>query len=84
MSNTTRRITSIKPITLANTAALFYGVIGAVIALSLALKGIQGIPFCVGYTVGYALAAWVAGIIGAFLYNIVASKIGGIEVTIAE
>ena len=51
---------------------------------SLASGQVRGLALAFGMLILYPLMGFVAGVIGAFIYNLVASFTGGVELTLEE
>ncbi len=82
------RIKKIAPVQAGKMLAVIYGLLSLVftpifILVSLFAPKENGIPmlFAVLVPVIYSLVGFIGGIIGALLYNLVASWMGGIEIT---
>ena len=87
-------LTHIEPISLAKVYAVLYGIMGLLIGLPVGciatfvgsqvsdagpLAGV-GFAAIIIYPVMFAIIGFIGGIISAFLYNIVAGWVGGVEV----
>ncbi|MCD4740361.1 hypothetical protein K8R43_04170 [archaeon] len=63
--------------------SLFLGAILSQFAGDAAVLGlfpiIMGLVFWVGATIGYAIGSFIMGAVYAFVYNLVAGRIGGLE-----
>ena len=90
----TRRLKRIAPLSLGKLAAVLYGIGGLIVAAAvlvasaagLSLGGRDALPMGVAGLLGavlvpvfYALLGFIAGLIAALLYNLVARWFGGIE-----
>jgi hypothetical protein len=95
--STTRRIKSIAPLQLGKMMALCYGILGLLLCpifliMSLFAAHIPnqqrvgmmalGTGFALAMPVFYAVMGFVFGVIGAFVYNLIAKWIGGVEVEV--
>lgn len=93
----TRRIKRITPLQLGKILAVLYGVGGLLAAPVFLLIGLAGsasgqntaVPAVLGGVVGavlapviYAIMGFLIGVVGAFVYNLVAGWLGGIEVEV--
>jgi ABC-type Co2+ transport system permease subunit len=86
-----KRLTNVNPLKLGITLAVIYGVISLIIvpffllaALFGARGGIIGVGFAIIFPIIYAAAGFIAGIVTAFVYNLVAKWTGGVEFTTEE
>lgn len=92
-----RRIKRISPLQLGKMMALVYGIIGLIFipfllfmtAVSSQLPSEQrtgimamGVGFAICAPIIYGLMGFIAGLIGACIYNLVAKFVGGIEVEV--
>ena len=95
--STTRRVKRIAPLQLGKMLALLYGIMGVIfcpIFLIASLVASHGpspqrvgiMAFGTGFALMlpflYAAMGFIGGIIGAFIYNVIAKWIGGIEVEV--
>src|SRR5271170_4063356 len=93
--STTRRIKSIAPLQLGKMMALTHGIMGllfcplfllfSLLAPQVANQqrvgmAVFGVGFAIAMPFFYAAMGFIFGLIGAFIYNIIAKWIGGIEV----
>ncbi|MDB6095317.1 MAG: hypothetical protein JWM32_2879 [Verrucomicrobia bacterium] len=93
----TRRIKRIAPLQLGKMLAILYGIMGLLgIPFFLIMTAVasqlpseqrtgvmaMGAGFAIFFPVIYAVLGFIFGIIGAFIYNIVAKWVGGIEVEV--
>lgn len=92
-----RRLKSIAPLQLGKILGLLYGLVSLLVipifllvGIGTAIGGGQGSGAPAGVMIGFALVApflyaamgFLTGLIGAFVYNLVASWVGGIEVQV--
>jgi len=89
-------INKIEPMTLARICGLTYAIIGLIGGIVVALltvtgvtvdpskfeMGIFGVASIVAFPVLYGLMGFIFGYLGAFVYNAVAKKIGGVKVEV--
>jgi hypothetical protein len=95
--STTRRIKRFAPLQLGKIMALIYGVMGLLFwpfiligSLFSAHLGSQqrsgmmafGVGFVLFIPILYAGIGFIAGVVGAFVYNVIAKWVGGIEVEV--
>ncbi len=95
--STTRRLKSIAPLQLGKMLALLYGIMGAIFCpffLLMSLVASHGptpqrvgvLAFGTGFALMlpfiYAAFGFIGGIVSAFIYNLIAKWIGGIEVEV--
>jgi hypothetical protein len=95
--SSTRRIKSIAPLQLGKMMALTYGIMGLIfcpffLIMSFLMPHVPnqqragmmmfGTGFAIAMPFLYAFFGFVFGIIGAFIYNVIAKWIGGIEVEV--
>jgi hypothetical protein len=89
------RLTNIAPVQLGKVAAVLYAIIGLLLGLAFGFTSMTGAPnqpglpsFRLGwlgliiFPIVYAILGFIGGIIYAWLYNLVAGWVGGIEVTL--
>lgn len=89
-----RRIINIDPPQLGTMLAAIYGMLGAVfgvvvlVVALLAPKGTSmggiGVGFALLMPIMYGVFGFIGGLISAVIYNSVAGRLGGIEVTVSE
>ena len=89
-----KRITRVSPWQTAKTLAVFYFIVGAILAVPIFLvrslapisSGTHPFPpgFAIAFPFLYALAALVFVPIGCALYNFAARLVGGIEFSVAD
>jgi hypothetical protein len=86
-----KRLTHIAPLQLGITLGILYGVISLVIVPFFLLAaifgskgGIMGVGFAIIFPIIYAVGGFIAGVIMAFVYNLVAKWTGGVEFTTQE
>lgn len=63
---------------------LIEGILFAAIGASLGLYDIGGILSIVTMPILFGILGFIAGAVGAFIYNLIAGKIGGIEMEFEE
>lgn len=95
----TKRIQRIAPLQLAKILGILFGLLGLVflpIFLLMALAGMaapdeqkfgvaaMGIGFAIFFPILYAVMGFISGLLGAFLYNVVAKWVGGIEIDLED
>jgi len=95
--STKRRIKRIAPLQLGKMLAVLYGILGLIFipfflfmtALTSQIPAEQrtgivamGAGFAICAPILYAIMGFIIGIIGAFIYNLVAKFIGGVEVEV--
>jgi|HubBroStandDraft_1064217.scaffolds.fasta_scaffold86509_3 transmembrane protein DUF3566 len=96
-SSATRRIKSIAPLQLGKMMALCYGIMGLLFCPIFLLMSLfaQHMPnqqrvgmmafgtgFALFMPVLYAVMGFIFGVIGAFIYNVIAKWVGGVEVEV--
>ena len=86
-----RQITRIGPLQAAKVAAVLYFIMGCVFVPFLAVPVLMGgertgpgLLFVLAMPVLYCVLGFVFVMLGAWLYNVVAGLVGGIEVTLDE
>ena len=82
---TPRTLKHIKPLSVATTLGLLYGllgIIGGVFTLLASGFSSYGFGFCIGYPVGLGLAGLISGAVIGVAYNIAASITGGIKLEV--
>ncbi len=94
-----KRIKSIAPLQLAKILGVLYGLLGLLflpVFLVFALAGAAGpaehrfgiaavgVGFAIFFPIMYAVMGFVSGLIGAFLYNLVAKWVGGIQIELED
>ena len=80
MSNT-RTITRISPLNLANTLSVMYGIVNALVAISLYFAT-KGLAFTLGYIVGSIVVGFLAGLLIAYVYNVTVRYTGGLKINV--
>lgn len=91
----TQRIQRIAPLQLAKILGILYGLLGLLfmpVFLLMALAGVAspdedgfgiaagGLGLAIFFPIMYAVMGFISGLLGAFLYNLVAKWVGGIEI----
>ena len=84
-----QRISRIEPVQLGKIFAVTYAVFSIIfvpfIAIAMLMDSDEsgsGVLIIVGVTIGYMVLGFIGGVIGAFIYNLAAKWIGGIEIEI--
>lgn len=84
-----KRISSISPLQQGIVCAVLYGVLSLIAVPFLLLAALfghagLGVIFVIFIPIIYAIAGFIAGVIIAFVYNLVATWTGGIEMTLTD
>jgi hypothetical protein len=70
-------------------AGIFFGLVASLLGMSEGASGFllgagMGIFSLIAFPIFYGVAGFIGGAILAFLYNLVASKIGGLEIELED
>ena len=85
---TSRTITNVSPLPLAKVSAVVYGLMGC-IAIPFGWLGFfmgesASLGFVILFPVMYAIGGFLAGLVGALLFNVASGWMGGIKVVFDE
>jgi len=92
----TQEVKYIEPISVAKIFGLIYGIMGLIFGLIFGIASVSrvllfgqtntimilltGLGITLALTIGYGLLGFLSGAASAWLYNLVAKKVGGIEI----